>query len=62
VCGQGQLVLNSVLLTQFNTCPPYSKVESKITRDFAAQCSLFTFSSTIREACHSIQHLVTWLI
>ena len=35
---------NSLLLTRFNTCPLYFKVESKITRDFAAQCSLFTYS------------------
>ena len=34
----------SVLLTRFNTCPSYFKVESKITRDFKAQCSLFTYS------------------
>jgi len=31
----------------FNTCPPYFKVESKITRDFEAQCSLFTYSAYI---------------
>jgi len=29
---------NPVLSTQLNTCPPYFKVESKITRDFEAQC------------------------
>ena len=33
-----------MLLTQFKTCPPYFKVESKITCDFAAQCSMFTYS------------------
>jgi len=33
-----------VLSTRFNTCPPYFKVESKITRDFAAQSSLFTYT------------------
>ena len=33
----------SVLSTRFNTCPPYFKVESKITRDFAVQYSLFTY-------------------
>jgi len=32
-----------VLSTRFNTCLPYFKVESKITRDFEAQCSLFTY-------------------
>ena len=37
---------DSVLSTRFNTCLPYFKVESKITRDFAAQCSLFTYNST----------------
>ena len=30
----------SVFLAGLNTCP----VESKLTRDFAAQCSLFTYS------------------
>jgi len=34
----------SVLSTRFITCPPYFKVESKIARDFAAQCSLFTYN------------------
>ena len=33
----------SVLSTQFNTCLPYFKVESKITHDFMAQCSMFTY-------------------
>jgi len=32
----------SGLTTRFNTCPPYNKVESKITLDFGAQCSMFT--------------------
>ena len=32
----------SVLSTGFNNCQPYFKEESKITRDLAAQCSLFT--------------------
>ena len=32
-----------MLLSRFNTCTPYFKVESKITLDFEAQCSLFTF-------------------
>ena len=32
-----------VLSTRFNICPPYFKVESKITRDFAAQCSILTY-------------------
>jgi len=36
----------SVLSTQFNTRLPYFKVESKITRDFEAQCSLFTYTLT----------------
>jgi len=31
-----------LLSTWFNT-PSYFKVESKITRDFAAQCSMFTY-------------------
>ena len=30
--------VNSVLSTRFNTCPPYFKVESIMTRDFEAQC------------------------
>ena len=34
----------SVLSTYFNTCLPYFKEESKITRDFAAQCSMFTYT------------------
>ena len=29
-----------MISTQFNTCP----VESKLTSDFAAQCSMFTYS------------------
>ena len=29
-----------LLSTRFNTCPPYFKVESKITHDFTAQCTL----------------------
>ena len=29
-----------------NTRPRYFKVESKITRDFAVQCSLFTYAET----------------
>jgi len=33
----------SVLSTRFNTRSPYFNVESKITRDFEAQCSLFTY-------------------
>ena len=33
----------AMLSTRFNTCPPYFKVESKITRDVAAQCSLFPY-------------------
>jgi len=33
----------SVLSTRLNTCPPYFKVESKIARDFAPQCSMFTY-------------------
>ena len=34
-----------VLSTWFNTqCPPYFKVVSKITREFEAQCSLFTYT------------------
>ena len=33
----------TMLLSRFNTCTPYFKVESKITLDFEAQCSLFTF-------------------
>ena len=37
----------SVLSTLFNTCPPYFKAESKITRDFAAQCSMFTYNCVI---------------
>ena len=35
---------DSVFSTRFNTCAPYFKVESKITRDFEAQCSLFTYN------------------
>ena len=35
---------NSVLSSRFNTCPPYFKVVSKLARDFAAQCSMFTYS------------------
>ena len=27
----------------FNTCPPYFKVGSKITHDFVAQWSMFTY-------------------
>jgi len=30
---------------RFNTCF-YFKVESKITRDFAAECSMFTYKQT----------------
>ena len=33
--------------TRFNTCSFYFKVESKITRDFAAQCSLFTYTNEV---------------
>ena len=33
----------SVLLAGLSTCPPYLQVESKLTPDFAAQCSLFTY-------------------
>jgi len=33
-----------VLTYRFNTCPPYLKVESKSTRDFAPQCSLLTYT------------------
>ena len=39
----------SVLSTQFNTCPPYFKVESKITHDFAAQCSMFCNLFTVNK-------------
>jgi len=28
------------------TCPPYFKEESNVTRDFAAQCSMFTYRSS----------------
>ena len=34
----------SILSTRFTTCLSYFMVESKITRDFEAQCSLFTYS------------------
>ena len=42
----GSLVLlkKSELSTWFNTLP-YSTVESKITRDFVAQCSLLTYTN-----------------
>jgi len=36
-----------VLLSRFNTCPPYFKVESSITRDFVALCSLFTYINSL---------------
>ena len=53
--------------TGFNTCPPYFKVESKITRDFAAQCSMFTcrcfvmfwFSVYLNNKWYSIESKVT---
>jgi len=32
-----------LLSTRYKTCLSYFKVESKITRDFAAQCSMFTY-------------------
>ena len=35
---------NSVLSSRFNTCPPYFKVESKVTRDFGVQSSMFTYT------------------
>jgi len=35
----------SVLSTWFNTCLPYFKVKTKITLEFAAICSLFTYST-----------------
>ena len=31
---------------RFNTCPPYFKAESTITRDFAAQGSRFTYNES----------------
>ena len=34
----------SVFSTGFNTCLPYFKIESKITLDYEAQCSLFTYN------------------
>jgi len=34
----------SVLLAGLNACPPYFKVESKLTHDFVAQCLLITYS------------------
>ena len=34
----------SALSTRFNTCPPYFKGESKITRDLVAQYSMLTHS------------------
>ena len=37
---------HSVLSTRFNTCPPIFQVTSKITHDFAAQCSMFTCNLT----------------
>ena len=36
-----------VLSIRFNTCPPYSKAESEITRDFEAQCSMFTYTTSL---------------
>ena len=35
----------SVLSIRFNTCPPFFTVESKITREFEAQCLLFTYTT-----------------
>jgi len=37
----------SILSIRFNTCMAYFKVESKITRDFEVQCSLFTYMRTM---------------
>ena len=37
----------SVLSTRLNTCLFYFKVESKITRDFEVQCSLFTYTELL---------------
>ena len=34
-----------MISTRFNTGPPSFKIECKITRDFAAQCSMFNFKS-----------------
>jgi len=44
----------SVLSTGFNNCPLYFKVQSKITRDFAAQCSMFTYTvAFILQRCYN---------
>ena len=37
--------------TRFNTCPPYFKVESKITRDFEAQRCLPIMKSRVSGQC-----------
>ena len=45
VCRQRWFLYQySLLKNWFNTCPPYFQVESKTTRDFAAQCSLLTYT------------------
>ena len=44
----------SILSIRFNTCMAYFKVESKITRDFAAQCSLFTY--TLQQLVFTLKH------
>ena len=48
VCRQRLLLVNSQCFQLcLNTCQPYFKVQSKITRDFEAQCSLFTYIEQI---------------
>ena len=49
MCVENGIVADeySFLSTRFTTCLPYFKVESKITRDFEAQCSLFTYKHFI---------------
>ena len=43
MCVENGIVAHeyTALSTRFNTCLPYFKVESKITRDLEAQCSMF---------------------
>jgi len=54
------IIIHDTFSTHFNTCPPYLKVESKITRDFEAQCSMFTCGGarvhTDYYYCHTVIH------
>jgi len=49
-------------LNWVNTCLPYFKVKFKITRAFASQCSMFTYTSYIYKFSSSTTFISDFLL